>query len=366
MLGLNDQPVTGTERAYLDFYLGLRIGWAKLHHPLLDVFDARAKEWEAGHGHAPEETAEIGEVIEDSALFRYFMYLQRHTQLLMKYGPHGTHAYIESHRAGLEERIAAIEGLELDPELEMPAYYADVDYHLEKGGYWRDDLDGPVYDFGTRIHFAGLENVGSIHRAKTEALPKGPYRRIIDLGCGTGDGTFGLAETFPGAEVIGVDLAAPFLKWAHLKAAERGLPIRFLQKDAADTGFESASFQLVTSTMIFHEMPADHISAIIGESFRLLEPGGRFAIYTAGELPTTYGLFMMDWHAHINNEPYMSDFFRMDLEKPLLDAGYADVETTVVDAFRHGDKKAYGSAAPPDPRRARAGGWRMVTGRKPA
>ncbi|MFE0425112.1 class I SAM-dependent methyltransferase [Streptomyces sp. NPDC058953] len=365
MLGLNDEPVTGTERAYLDFYLGLRIGWAKLHHPLLDLFDARTADWTAAHGREPVETSEIGDVIEDSALFRCFMYLQRHTQLLMKYGPYGTHAYIEARRDELTARMAEAEGPDLDPALPMPAYYADTDYHLEKGGYWQDDLDGPVYDFGTRIHFAGLENVGSIHRAKTEALPRGDYRRVVDLGCGTGDGTFGLAETFPGAEVIGVDLAAPFLKWADLKARDRGLPISFVQKDAADTGIEGGSCQLVTSTMIFHEMPAEQIAAIVRESYRLLEPGGAFAVYTAGELPTTYGLFMMDWHAHINNEPFMSDFFRADLEKPLVDAGYTEVTTTVVDAFRHGDKKAYGSAAPPDPRRARAGGWRLVTGRKP-
>src|ERR1700744_4768692 len=53
-----------------------------------------------------------------------------------------------------------------------------------------------------------------------------PVRRILDLGCGTGAGTFALLERFPDADVIAVDLSAHMLRQLEAKARARGLAVR--------------------------------------------------------------------------------------------------------------------------------------------
>src|SRR5690349_14323019 len=48
-------------------------------------------------------------------------------------------------------------------------------------------------------------------------------RRIVDLGCGTGTGTFALLDRFPDAHVIAVDSSAVHLQHLRKKACARGL-----------------------------------------------------------------------------------------------------------------------------------------------
>jgi SAM-dependent methyltransferase len=73
-----------------------------------------------------------------------------------------------------------------------------------------------------------------------------PPVRALDLGTGTGDGALVLARRFPGAEIVGVDLAA-----AMVEEAQRKLPpdlagrVSFAQADASRLPFPDGSFQLV-------------------------------------------------------------------------------------------------------------------------
>lgn len=55
---------------------------------------------------------------------------------------------------------------------------------------------------------------------------------VLELGCGTGRVTILLAEA--GFEMTGLDISAPMLKQAHIKAAEKGLNIRWQEADCRD------------------------------------------------------------------------------------------------------------------------------------
>jgi SAM-dependent methyltransferase len=59
-----------------------------------------------------------------------------------------------------------------------------------------------------------------------------PVRRILDLGCGTGTGTFALLKRFPDAEVIAVDMSPHMLRRLNAKVAERGLADQVLTVQA--------------------------------------------------------------------------------------------------------------------------------------
>jgi malonyl-CoA O-methyltransferase len=69
-----------------------------------------------------------------------------------------------------------------------------------------------------------------------------PPRRALDVGTGTGNAAFLVAERFPGAEVTGVDLSAEMIAIARAK----GSRVRFETADAAALPFEGGSFDLVT------------------------------------------------------------------------------------------------------------------------
>ncbi|MFH9894487.1 class I SAM-dependent methyltransferase, partial [Streptomyces althioticus] len=74
------------------------------------------------------------------------------------------------------------------------------------------------------------EHIASI----TAWLPlKVEPRQIVDLGCGTGAGTFALLERFPEAHVTAVDASAGHLQFLREKACARGVSdrVRTVQTD---------------------------------------------------------------------------------------------------------------------------------------
>jgi ubiquinone/menaquinone biosynthesis C-methylase UbiE len=56
------------------------------------------------------------------------------------------------------------------------------------------------------------------------ALPENP--NILDAGCGTGEGSSRLAELFPGARVLGIDIVDPHLELARLRYANLAPRVR--------------------------------------------------------------------------------------------------------------------------------------------
>ena len=81
--------------------------------------------------------------------------------------------------------------------------------------------------------------------AGLEAVER-PPRRVLDLGTGTGAAAFAIAERFPEADVVGVDLSEAMLEEARRKtpSALAGR-VRFQTADASKLPFADASFDLV-------------------------------------------------------------------------------------------------------------------------
>jgi SAM-dependent methyltransferase len=84
--------------------------------------------------------------------------------------------------------------------------------------------DGVVRTTNARILRAGMQ------RHFPELL-KRPKLRIIDVGCGTGENTVGLARLFPNAEIVGVDINPASLDLATKLAERIRSPVRFVQCD---------------------------------------------------------------------------------------------------------------------------------------
>jgi SAM-dependent methyltransferase len=97
----------------------------------------------------------------------------------------------------------------------------------------------PVWE--TRIGPEGLLPLSAaLERLKT------PPRRVLDLGTGTGKAARAVAERFPEAEVVGVDIAPEMVAEAtRLLPPELRERIAFEAADGADLPFEDGAFELV-------------------------------------------------------------------------------------------------------------------------
>jgi SAM-dependent methyltransferase len=173
--------------------------------------------------------------------------------------------------------IAGPGRLELDPTLAIPEY-AKHEIHQQPGGYVGNAFAGHIYHYATNMFYRGTNNQDERHLGYAAGCPlprDDQVRRILDLGCGIGQLTVAMKERPPAAEVIGLDLAAPMLRYGHMRVSELGSDVTFTQRLAEDTHYPDGHFDVVISYIMFHEVTADASRKIIAEAFRVLRSGGQ-------------------------------------------------------------------------------------------
>ncbi|HSP16457.1 MAG TPA: methyltransferase domain-containing protein [Thermoanaerobaculia bacterium] len=96
---------------------------------------------------------------------------------------------------------------------------------------------------------------------------------VLDLGCGTGEITARLAEKFPRASFIGVDLEQAHLARAAARCAALGPRVRFEAADALALPYEGGTFDLVVCRHVLQAVPDP--ASVLAEIRRVLRPNGR-------------------------------------------------------------------------------------------
>ncbi|HEY7739499.1 MAG TPA: methyltransferase domain-containing protein [Steroidobacteraceae bacterium] len=303
------------DQARLDFALSLRRQWAASVYPRLRA------EYDAVPGGRRSTIANASRVVHALPGYGPFAWLERGSQQLL------WHAVSEAveHEAPPPEPPPGPSTLVLDPKLKLPGWYTDWDIHLQPGGVWSSDQAARVYELGARLVMLGENDDYEFHRLFTSsAVPARDYRRIVDLGCGFGKSTFPLRQRFPEAEVIGVDLAAPCLRLALRRANERGLRITFRQADCTKTGLPSGCADLVTSTMLLHELPRAVLPRLFREAARLLAPAGLLRFLDFQYTGDAFRDLAMREHGARNNEPYLAPMLAADIRGMARAAGLRD------------------------------------------
>ncbi|MFJ6567723.1 class I SAM-dependent methyltransferase [Streptomyces sp. NPDC091292] len=334
MIDIEDQ-LTLDERSAVDYVLTLRKRWSDTVYPAL------AAEY-AATGPAAGTVDRATDRMRELSLYPWYSHLERVQQkMLWKTVGEAVVHRGEQLREQLEKVPETPRGrLVLDPDLALPTWYTDYDIHIQPGSFYSDDLSAYVYELGARIVMLRDNDGYKFHRLFAEtALPDVPgATRVLDVGCGFGKSTRPLVDKYPGAEVIGVDLAAPGLRLAHAEAEAGEAAVTYLQADGRATGLEDASCDVVTGTMVLHEIPADAVRATITEAARLLKPGGTMSFL---EFHTTGDPFRdatIHEHAERNNEPFFRDLFATDLLGLCADAGLTGAEWTPFDERRDGKR----------------------------
>ena len=131
---------------------------------------------------------------------------------------------------------------------------------------------------------------------------------LLDIGCGTGRFLDLVKQVWPRLPSVGLDLSEPYIRHAK-RNLSRWPRINHLVGNAELIPARDASFDVVTSIFMFHELPPEVRRIIFGECARVLKPGGRLVLVDLlqrGDQPDYEGLlelFPQNYH-----EPYYASY----------------------------------------------------------
>jgi ubiquinone/menaquinone biosynthesis C-methylase UbiE len=217
-----------------------------------------------------------------------------------------------------------------NPQLTYPDYYLTSFHAYEKGDLcWDAALEVEVAARAVHAGIwpdAGVEGDSrlrqSYHNIIKEKIDIQP-QAILDLGCSVGMSTFALQELYPSAKITGLDLSPYFLSVANYTSRQRNAQINWIHTTAESTGLPDASFDLVSTFLVFHELPQTAARQILREARRLLRPGGYFTLMDMNPHSEIYAK-MPPYILTLlkSTEPYMDEYFTLDLEQELVNAGF--------------------------------------------
>jgi len=104
-----------------------------------------------------------------------------------------------------------------------------------------------------------------------------PEMRLLDVGCGPGSITLGLAERLPGGEVVAIDLSQETLAQNRLDAEARGVKnLRYEYGSVYELAYPDASFDVAYAHQVLQHLTDRQ--AALREMLRVVKPGGLLAV----------------------------------------------------------------------------------------
>ena len=348
-------PPSHDDSSRFDFFEGVRsFNYRKIVAPLVRDYARRVA---AAPGAAPRTKEQAGTFYTSDPDYLFACGLQRSMQqMAWATAVDSVDRDAEAVRADLKATLHSQEfsRLELLPDTALPEWYTWHaregldDIHLVPGGYWNHDLIGAVYDRGGAVYRlawrGGYDARPGALESFVRTAPRTDYARVLDLGCSFGGLTRVLRKVFTKAEVIGIDISAPALTYAHHVAETNGQEIVYAQRDAIATGYGDDSFDVVTAFLLLHEVPDEVRAQILAEAHRILKPGGRLMFL---DIPPYSALdpeqaFFESFDGRGNGENFWEEFLSSDFPAALAAAGFDDISEGPLDFAEDG---YWGSAA---------------------
>ncbi|WP_394728702.1 class I SAM-dependent methyltransferase [Altererythrobacter sp. GH1-8] len=327
------QAFVASFKKYVNFDVESKLG---------EVFD---KQLAPSAATPPETRDDAAALMEPHPLYQLWASLTFHSQNLM------WNAVQDTTDRTIDEQIDAYRSLSssqdrrgsvsLSDELLVKAPISTTEIHRQPGGYWRerraDDIEVALNYAGTVDLYRNAKGMGIGSKPAADAIgqfvasiarkyaPDLEPATILDMGCGTGEQTLGYKRAFPDAEVTGIDVARPFIRFAHGLAESEGLAVHFAEMDAGATRFEDESFDLIVSIIMFHETTKAQVHDIMRECWRLVRPGGLVlhldVPYQPGRMPLVKQV-TNNWQVRYNGEPFWSGFASLDMKEEAVKAGF--------------------------------------------
>ncbi len=237
-----------------------------------------------------------------------------------------------------DEELAQVQNLTLT----YPDYYLRP-FHAYRDGNlgWLPALEVEVAARAVHAKIwpeAGAQGDAKLRQSYHQVLRAqlaSPPQTIVDLGCSVGMSTETLQTIYPQAQVTGVDLSPYFLTVARYRQRQTGYGIQWVHAPAEATGLPDESFELASACLVFHELPQAAAVAILREAYRLVRPGGYLGIMDmnpASEVFATLPAYVFTLLK--STEPYLDDYFELDLPGAIVQAGF-NAPTVTSNSPRH-------------------------------
>ena len=152
-------------------------------------------------------------------------------------------------------------------------------------------------------------------------------KEVLDLGCGTGTLVRILAERQPDAIITGLDSDRNALEQAKSKLENTSSCVSLRQGFAQDMPFESATFDIVISSLFFHHLTRQQKLEALKEIQRVLKPGGKLHLADWGRPLSALqrGLFFLV--QCLDGFETTQDSVEGALPRLISEAGFVDVNS---------------------------------------
>ena len=206
-----------------------------------------------------------------------------------------------------------------------PAYYRR-NFHWQTDGYFSEH-SAEVYELGVELLFRGTADV-----MRRQIIPPitryvqergGADRlRLLDVACGTGRTLHQLSRAHPTMRLYGVDLSPAYIRIARKRLADVA-ELALAVENGEALPFADATFDVVTSVYLFHELPRNARRNVVREMFRVLKPGGLIVLEDSAQLSESAEIasalreFPREFH-----EPFYADYLEDDLAALLGEVGF--------------------------------------------
>jgi ubiquinone/menaquinone biosynthesis C-methylase UbiE len=296
--------------------------------------------FESRHGHPPQTLLEVEQAFSYSSGYRLWSAMNRSAQELVWMAA-GEPVLRDGERIDTqaEQLISAdnkLGELHLDREFKPPAEIADVDIHLQPGGYAlarhpRDVTAGALYENGGNVYSFGQgigktdSKAGAVIAYLQKTRPGFTPRNILEIGCSAGAAACAYAAHFLETDVHAVDIGAGMLRYAHARAESLGVRVVFHQMSGTALTFPDETFDLVVSNNLLHEISRETRRAMLREARRVLAPGG-ITIHQDVPIraaPSVVQQVERGWDQKFNGEIFWNTYAGDDLVPDMRLAGFA-------------------------------------------
>nr|YP_002048906.1 generic methyl-transferase [Paulinella chromatophora]ACB42696.1 generic methyl-transferase [Paulinella chromatophora] len=216
---------------------------------------------------------------------------------------------------------------------DYPNYYMQ-NFHHQTDGYLSDH-SANIYDLQVEILFNGTADV--MRRRILSPLisglkkfdSKSPWQiQILDIATGTGRTLHQISMALPHAQLIGIDLSAPYLRQAnYLFTTKQKELFQLIQGNAERLPFGDNTIEGVTCVFLLHELPAEVRQNVLNECFRIIKSGGVLVLADSVQLSDSSEFTVaMENFRSVFHEPYYYSYINDNIDKRLEDAGFNKIK----------------------------------------